>query len=264
MEDKVVTPTLAELISLRDRVAVVTGAGSGIGAAIARRLAEAGASVVVADIDEGAAHRLADALGPRGVPCTVDVTSEHSVAQLVARVGSQFGCLDAWINNAGVYPRDDLLTMPEARWRHVLDVNLSGTFLCSRAAAQLMIDSGRGGAIVNLASLSAYRAPSANMTHYVASKAGVVGLTRSLAVELGPHGIRVVGVAPAFVPTDNAVSLLAEDGIDDPVPSFAARAPLRRVLDPDDVARVVFFAVSGLAAMVSGSTVLVDGGQLSC
>ena len=101
------------------------------------------------------------------------------------------------------------------------------------------------------------------MTHYVTSKAGVVGMTRSLAVELGPHGIRVVGVAPAFVPTDNAVALLAEDGVHDPVPSFAARAPLRRVLDPDDVARVVFFAVSGLAAMVSGSTVLVDGAQLS-
>jgi NAD(P)-dependent dehydrogenase (short-subunit alcohol dehydrogenase family) len=259
-----VKPSLAELASLQDRVAVVTGAGSGIGAAIAHRLAEAGATVVAADIDDGAARRLADALSPRGVAYAVDVTSEHSVAQLVAMVRSRFGHLDAWVNNVGVYPRDDLLTMPLARWRHVLDVNLTGSFLCSRAAAQLMIDSGRGGAIVNLASLSAYRAPSANMTHYVASKAGVVGLTRSLAVELGPHGIRVVGVAPAFVPTDNAVALLAQDGVHDPVPSFAARAPLRRVLDPDDVARVVFFAVSGLAAMVSGSTVLVDGGQLSC
>jgi NAD(P)-dependent dehydrogenase (short-subunit alcohol dehydrogenase family) len=259
-----VQPTLAELISLRDRVAVVTGAGGGIGAAIAQRLDEAGAAVVVADLDEAAAHRAAAGLGPRAVPCVADVTSEDSVAELAATVASRFGRLDAWVNNAGVYPRDDLLTMPEARWRHVLDINLHGTFLCSRAAARLMIDSGRGGVIVNLASLSAYRAPSANMTHYVTSKAGVVGMTRSLAVELGPHGIRVVGVAPAFVPTDNAVALLAQEGVQDPVPSFAGRAPLRRVLDPDDVARVVFFAVSGLAAMVSGSTVLVDGAQLSC
>ena len=256
-------PTLAELTSLQDRVAVVTGAGGGIGAAIAQRLAEAGASVVTADIDGSAARRVADGLGPRAVPGTVDVTSEDSVARLVATVAGQFGRLDAWINNAGVYPRDDLLTMPEARWRHVLDINLHGTFLCSRAAARLMIESGRGGVIVNLASLSAYRAPSANMTHYVTSKAGVVGMTRSLAVELGPHGIRVVGVAPAFVPTDMAVALLAKDGVHDPVPSFAGRAPLGRVLDPDDVARVVFFAASGLAAMVSGSTVLVDGAQLS-
>jgi NAD(P)-dependent dehydrogenase (short-subunit alcohol dehydrogenase family) len=259
-----VTPTLAELTSLRDRVAVVTGAGAGIGAAIARRLAEAGASVVVADIDERAANRAADALGPPAMPCAADVTSEASVARLAAAVAGQFGRLDAWVNNAGVYPRDDLLTMSETQWRHVLDVNLTGAFLCSQAAARVMIDSGREGVIVNLASLSAYRAPSANMTHYVTSKAGVVGLTRSLAVELGPHGIRVVGVAPAFVPTGNAVALLAEDGVPDPVTSFAGRAPLGRVLDPDDVARVVFFAVSGLAAMVSGSTVLVDGGQLSC
>jgi NAD(P)-dependent dehydrogenase (short-subunit alcohol dehydrogenase family) len=258
-----VQPTLAELTSLRDRVAVVTGAGGGIGTAIAQRLAEAGAAVVAADIDDAAARQVADALGPPALPCAVDVTSEESVDQLVATVASRFGRLDAWVNNAGVYPRDDLLTMPEARWRHVLDINLHGTFLCSRAAARAMIESGRGGVIVNLASLSAYRAPSANMTHYVTSKAGVVGMTRSLAVELGPHGIRVVGVAPAFVPTDNAVALLAEDGVHDPVPTFAARAPLRRVLDPDDVARVVFFAVSGLAAMVSGSTVLVDGAQLS-
>jgi NAD(P)-dependent dehydrogenase (short-subunit alcohol dehydrogenase family) len=241
----------------------VTGGGAGVGSAIVGRLVEAGASVVIADIDGVAAARVADDLGPRAVPCAVDVTSEESVAHLVDVVGERFGRLDFWVNNAGVYPRDDLLTMSEARWRHVVDVNLSGTFHGSRAAARRMVAGGDGGVIVNIASLSAYRAPSANMTHYVASKAGVVGLTRSLAVELGPHGIRVVGVAPAFVPTENAVALLEQDGIHDPVPTYAARMPLRRVLDPDDVARVVFFAVSGLAAMVSGSTLLVDGGQLS-
>ena len=255
--------TLAELTSLDGRVAVVTGSGAGVGTAIASRLAEAGAHVVVADIDEAAARRAAQSIGPRALAHAVDVTSEASIAALLATVSERFGRLDAWVNNAGVYPRDDLLTMGEERWRHVLDVNLSGTFLCSRAAARTMIDGGREGVIVNLASLSAFRAPSANMTHYVASKAGVVGLTHSLAVELGPHGIRVVGVAPAFVPTDNAVALLEQDGVLDPVPTFAARMPLRRVLDPDDVARVVFFAVSGLASMVSGSTLLVDGAQLS-
>jgi NAD(P)-dependent dehydrogenase (short-subunit alcohol dehydrogenase family) len=258
-----VQPTLAELITLTDRVAVVTGAGAGVGTAIARRLAEAGATVVVADIDGEAAQRVADSLGQPAVAHVVDVTSEQSIKALTAEVARRFGRLDAWVNNVGVYPRDDLLTMARDRWRHVLDVNLTGTFLCSRAAARLMIDTGDNGVIVNLASLSAFRAPSANMTHYVASKAGVVGLTHSLAVELGPHGIRVVGVAPAFVPTDNALELLELDGLSDPVPLFAERMPLRRVLDPDDVARVVFFAVSGLASMVSGSTLLVDGGQLS-
>jgi NAD(P)-dependent dehydrogenase (short-subunit alcohol dehydrogenase family) len=247
---------------------VVTGAGAGVGAAIARRLAEAGASVVVADIDGAAAQAVAAALdgsGPAGsaVAHQVDVTSEDSITALLGAVTSRFGRLDAWVNNVGVYPRDDLLTMPRENWQRVLDVNLSGTFLCSRAAARAMIDLGGPGVIVNLASLSAFRAPLANMTHYVASKAGVVGLTHSLAVELGPHGIRVVGAAPAFVPTETAVALLAEDGVHDPVPRYAARMPLRRVLDPDDVARVVYFAVSDLASMVSGSTLLVDGGQLS-
>jgi NAD(P)-dependent dehydrogenase (short-subunit alcohol dehydrogenase family) len=263
-----VQPTLAQLSTLTGRVAVVTGAGAGVGAAIARRLAEAGASVVVADIDGAAAQAVAAALdgsGPAGsaVAHQVDVTSEDSITALLGAVTSRFGRLDAWVNNVGVYPRDDLLTMPRENWQRVLDVNLSGTFLCSRAAARAMIDLGGPGVIVNLASLSAFRAPLANMTHYVASKAGVVGLTHSLAVELGPHGIRVVGVAPAFVPTETAVALLAEDGVHDPVPRYAARMPLRRVLDPDDVARVVYFAVSDLASMVSGSTLLVDGGQLS-
>lgn len=256
-------PLLSELTSLHGRVAVVTGAAAGVGAAVARRLAEAGATVIVADIDLDGAGRVAAALGSAAVAHPVDIAVEDSVTALAAFAAERFGHLDVWVNNAGVYPRDSLLDMPEARWRHVLDVNLTGTFFGSRAAARLMTAQGRGGVIVNLASLSAFRAPSANMTHYVASKAGVVGMTRSLAVELGPQGIRVLGVAPAFVPTDNAIALLEQDGVYDAIETFAARSPLRRTLEPDDLARVVFFAVSDLAGMMTGSTLLVDGGQLS-
>lgn len=255
--------SLEELTSLRNRVGVVTGGAAGVGTAVVRRLVEAGARIVVADLDEAAAARVADDLGDRAVAHTVDIASQESVAELARAVADRFGRLDLWINNAGVYPRDSLLDMPESRWRHVVDVNLSGTFFCSQAAARLMTQYGGGGVIVNIASLSAFRAPAANMTHYVASKAGVVGMTRSLAVELGPFGIRVLGVAPAFVPTPNAVELLERDGMHGAVETFAARTPLRRVLDPDDLARVVYFAVSDLAGMMTGSTLLVDGGQLS-
>jgi NAD(P)-dependent dehydrogenase (short-subunit alcohol dehydrogenase family) len=258
-----VSSSLSELTSLLDRVAVVTGAAVGVGAAVARRLAEAGATVVVADIDMDGAERTASAIGSAAVAHPVDVAVEDSVSALAAFAADRFGHVDIWVNNAGIYPRDSLLEMPEAHWRRVLDVNLTGTFFGSRAAARLMTTQGRGGVIVNLASLSAFRAPSANMTHYVASKAGVVGMTRSLAVELGPQGVRVLGVAPAFVPTENAVALLEQDGVYDAIETFAARSPLRRTVEPDDLARVVFFAVSDLAAMMTGSTLLVDGGQLS-
>jgi NAD(P)-dependent dehydrogenase (short-subunit alcohol dehydrogenase family) len=185
------------------------------------------------------------------------------VDALAEWVTDRYGSLDIWVNNAGIYPRDPLLDMPEERWRRVLDTNLGGAFFGARAAAREMVRGGQGGVVVNIASLSAFRAPSADLTHYVASKAGVVGLTRSLAVELGPRGIRVLGVAPGFVPTENAVGLLEQEGVHDAAASFASRVPLRRALTPDDIARVVFFAASGLAGMMSGSTLVVDGGQLS-
>jgi NAD(P)-dependent dehydrogenase (short-subunit alcohol dehydrogenase family) len=259
----VVEPSLAELTSLHGRWAVVTGAGAGVGAAVVARLVEAGARVVVADLDGDAAARVAGRHGSAAVPAAVDVTDAQAVDALARSVPDRYGSLDIWVNNAGIYPRDPVLDMPEERWRQVLDTNLSGAFFGARAAAREMVSGGHGGVVVNIASLSAFRAPSADLTHYVASKAGVVGLTRSLAVELGPRGIRVLGVAPGFVPTENALGLLEQEGVHDAPTTFAARIPLRRVLAPDDIARAVFFAVSGLAGMMSGSTLVVDGGQLS-
>ena len=255
--------SLQRLMSLDQRVAVVTGGAVGAGAAIASRLAEGGASVVVADLDLNAAERTAAAQGERTSAAAVDIGSAQSVRALAQTVLDRHGRVDIWVNNAGVYPRDPLLTMSPERWQRVIDVNLTGTFLCSQAAGRLMTDGGRGGVIVNVASLSAYRAPSPDMSHYVASKAGVVGLTRSLAVELGPARVRVVAVAPSFIRTDNAVKLLGGNETSTALAEFSNRTPLRRVVEADDVATVVYFAVSDLAAMVTGSVLLVDGGQLA-
>lgn len=258
------TPSLSELTSLADRVAVVTGAAVGVGAAIAARLVEAGASVVLADLDEAGAHDAAVGLhGSRAAGHVADVSVPESVRELAEFTRERFGPPDIWVNNAGIYPRADVLHMRPDQWRRVLDTNLSGAFYGSQAAARTMAPRG-GGVIVNVASASAFRAPSADLSHYVASKAGIVGLTRSLAVELGPSGIRVLAVAPVLVPTRNALNLLGTGDTEAAVAATAARIPLRRVPQPDDIARVVLFAASELASMMSGSTLVVDGGQLAC
>jgi NAD(P)-dependent dehydrogenase (short-subunit alcohol dehydrogenase family) len=260
---------LSELTSLAGQVAVVTGAAHGVGTAIATRLAEAGARVVLADLDTTGAHAAAATLRSAhdgdtiAIGAGVDVSSSTSTAALVALTLEHFGRLDIWVNNAGIYPRAGLLSMTDDQWSKVLDINLNGVFYGSRAAANAMVARPGGGVIVNVSSASAFRAPATDLAHYAASKAGVVGLTRALATELGPHHIRVLSVAPILVTTANALTLLQEHGGADAVAATAARVPLRKVPQADDIARVVFFAVSGLAGMVTGSTLLVDGGQLS-
>jgi NAD(P)-dependent dehydrogenase (short-subunit alcohol dehydrogenase family) len=258
------TPSLSELTSRAGRVAVVTGAAAGVGAAITARLVEAGASVVLADLDEAGARSTAAGVHvTRAAGHTVDVSAPESVQELAEFTRQRFGEPDVWVNNAGIYPRAGVLDVRPDQWRRVLDTNLNGAFYGSQPAARMMASRGSG-VIVNVASASAFRASSADLSHYVASKAGVVGLTRSLAVELGPLGIGVLAVAPVLVPTRNALSLLAEQNVGAAVEATVARIPLRRVPQPDDVARVVLFAASGLASMMSGSTLLVDGGQLAC
>lgn len=257
---------IADLLSLQGRVAVVTGAGRGVGAAIAGRLAEAGATVVIADLDIEMSERAVAELTARGLvatPALVDVRSTPSVAELADSAVRSFGSLDIWVNNAGIYPRHGALEMTDDDWDRVVETNLRGTFAGARASARAMVSGGRGGVIVNIASASAFRAPGLGLSHYVASKAGIVGLTKSLAVELGPSGIRVLAVAPILVPTENAVELLRRDGAPSAVAEAAARVPLRRVPEPDDIARAVLFATSGLARCMTGSTLLVDSGQLA-
>jgi NAD(P)-dependent dehydrogenase (short-subunit alcohol dehydrogenase family) len=256
--------SLADLLTLRDRVAVVTGAARGIGCATAARLLEAGARVVVADVDGPAAEGAAARLGERATAAHVDVADETSVGDLVRFAVETYGRLDIWVSSAGVYPPTPVLELAAEEWDLMLAVNLRGTFIGAREAARAMIAAGEGGVIVNVASTAAYRADAPGVAHYVASKFGVRGLTQSLAVELGPHGIRVLAVAPTVTLTPGLEAQRAPlEAAGFALDELGPRLPLRRVAVPDDVARVVLFCASDLSLLMTGSTLLVDAGELA-
>ncbi|MFN2530904.1 MAG: SDR family NAD(P)-dependent oxidoreductase [Pyrinomonadaceae bacterium] len=181
--------SINELISLEGRKAVVTGAARGIGFAIGQRLAEAGANVLISDLDiagaEAAASKIRIADG-KATSAFVDVTDSKSIVALVHRAVHELGGIDIWVNNAGIFPSKPLLDITDADWDHVLNVNLRGTFVASREAGRQMVSAGNGGIIVNLASLAGFSAYGPGFAHYTPSKHGVIGLTKSLAVELGP------------------------------------------------------------------------------
>ncbi len=256
---------IERLISLTGRTAVVTGGARGIGAAIGRRLAEAGAVVILADLDPVAASERASevAAGTGGsvIGVGVDVTDSSTVAAVADLAVSRFGSLDIWVNNAGIFPvtgpvidaDDDLIDA-------MMRVNLRGTFAGSREAARRM---NAGGSIVNLASTAGFSV-AVGISAYVASKHAVVGLTKNLALELAPMNIRVNAVAPGVILTPGVrdqLAPLAAAGLD--VRSRLANNLLAdRAGVPDDVARVVLFLCSDLAAWVTGVVIPVDAGAL--
>ena len=257
--------SIGELISLEGRVAAVTGGARGIGEAICSRLAEAGAHVAVLDRDGGAADATAESLAAaHDVECigiAVDVVERATVAAAADRIVEQWGGLDVWVNNAGVYPAAMLIDMTDEQWDQVLDVNLKGTFIGAQEAARRMISAGAGGVVVNIASISGMRSSRKLRGHYVASKHGVVGLTKSLAVELGGDGVRVLAVAPGTIMTPG---IEEEAGIDpdwtSAIHDMGRGFPLGRIGTGDDIARVVLFCASDLAMFMTGETVVVDAG----
>jgi NAD(P)-dependent dehydrogenase (short-subunit alcohol dehydrogenase family) len=253
---------LAELVSLDGRVAVVTGAASGIGRACCARLAEAGAAVVVTDADERAAERAAGAIGARSA--ALDVRDSKAVRAVVDRTVAELGRLDVWVNNAGIYPVAPLFELDDECWARVLAVNLGGTFVGGREAGRAMAALGRGGVIVNVASTAAYRADAPGVSHYVASKFGVRGLTQSLARELGPYGVRVLAVAPTVTLTPGLEAQRAPlEGAGFALDELGPDLPLGRVAVPDDVARVVLFCALDLSLLMTGCTLPVDAGELA-
>lgn len=261
------TKTIAELVSLTGRGAVVTGGAQGLGKAIARRLAEAGASVLIgdrnADLACAAAEDLSRLGGGEVISTPMDVTDPHSVAAAAALAGSAFGGLDIWVNNAGIYPNIPLLEMTDETWDQVMDVNLKGVFLGVREAARTMIAAGRGGVVVNVISTAGFRGVAPGVSAYVASKHGARGATRQMALELAPHGIRVLGVAPTFCETEGnmaALAALAERDVGAEIPATLSSL-LGRVGVPDDIGRVVLFCASDMSVFMTGSTLLVDAGE---
>lgn len=239
-------------------VALVTGAGRGLGRAIAEALHASGYKVAVTDIDEGAALSTAHSLSADGDTArayTLDVRSAQQVADVFAAVANEFGIPDALVNNAGVYPNHAILDMPEADWDRVIDINLKGPFLCSQAFGRMRL-APSGGAIVNVASTAAFSAR-VGAAHYSASKAGLVMLTKSLAQEFGPYGIRVNAVAPGLVEvSEEQVSAEYKE-------MFLKMIPRGRIGRPEDVAATVRFLLTDAADYINGECIVVDGGFLT-
>jgi glucose 1-dehydrogenase len=238
-------------------VAIVTGAGSGIGRATAMRLVRDGYRVVVAEIDGTRAASVAAELGDAALPYAVDVSERAAVEALVAVCLERLGGLDVMVANAGVPHGAPFLELDEDTWERVLAVNLKGVFLCGQAAARAMVSAGRPGAIVNIASTYS-EVTEGGASAYSASKGGVRMLTKSMALELGPHGIRVNAVGPGWIRT--GMNPLDDS---DEVAQLEPTIPLQRVGLPDDVADVIAFLASGDARYVSGQTLFVDGGWLT-
>jgi NAD(P)-dependent dehydrogenase (short-subunit alcohol dehydrogenase family) len=260
--------SLADLLSLEGRRAVVTGGAVGIGYAIARRLAEAGASVLIGDLhdtDASVASLRADT-GAHVLGTHLDVGDTQSIVACADLASDELGGLDIWVNNAGIYPSSPVLELTDEGWDAVLDVNLRGSFVGAREAAKRMAAAGHGGVIINIASTAGFQAGGPGVAHYVSSKHAVLGLTKSLAVELGPLGIRALAVAPTLIETPGIEAgreAFEAAGLGDILDTYAERLPLGRVGVADDVARIVLFAVSDLALFMTGSTLLADGGDIA-
>ena len=240
------------------KVALVTGAARGIGRAVARALAQAGADVALGLRDETTGGDLADdicALGRRALPLQMDVTRRPEIAAAVAKAIGTFGRIDILVNNAGIGPPAPAEDVDEEAFDATLAVNLKGTFFVSQEVGRRMIASG-GGRIVNLSSQAGFVAlPTESV--YCMTKAAIAHLTKCLAVEWAPHGINVNAVAPTFIRTPGTAKWLENASFRD---DLLGRIPLGRVGDPVDVAGAVIFLASPAAALVTGTTLLVDGG----
>jgi 3-oxoacyl-[acyl-carrier protein] reductase len=251
-------------MSTDQRVAIVTGAGRGIGAATARRLATDGMAVAVLDLDEAnctdTVKSIADS-GGRAIAVGADVSKTDQVEAAVAKVAAELGPPTVLVNNAGVLRDNLLFKMTDDDWDTVLGVHLRGAFLMTRASQKHMVDQ-HYGRIVNLSSSSALG--NRGQVNYSAAKAGMQGFTKTLAIELGKFGVTANAVAPGFIATDMTAATAARIGMnfDDFQKMAAANTPVQRIGEPDDVAHAISFLVSEGAGFVSGQVIYVAGGPL--
>jgi meso-butanediol dehydrogenase / (S,S)-butanediol dehydrogenase / diacetyl reductase len=243
---------------------LVTGAGSGIGEATARLLAQRGHEVAVTDVNEAAAVRVAGEIG--ALALQLDVTSRDSIRAAIAAAEASLSPLDGWVSNAGVSSMISFLDMPDEEWQRMLAVNESGVFYCGQEFARHLVAAGRPGAIVNVASMAAKQGNVPYLSHYIASKFAVVGLTQAMAYELGPYGIRVNSVCPGWVATSMQERELVWEGElrgitpQEVRQSFVDNTPLGRIETGDDVARTIVFLLGPDAVFVTGEALNINGG----
>jgi len=253
------------MFELKNKVALVTGARRGIGQGIALALARAGARVVVTDVDQKECQAVVEEIeqmGSRGLALQVDVTKKEEIEEAVKETVKKFGRLDILVNNAGICsPIKPLVELTEDEWDRLIDINLKGYFLCAQAVVREMAKQ-KWGRIVNIASVASggqgFGSP--NISHYVASKGGVIGLTESWAVEFAPLGINVNAICPGMIETP-----MIDPFISDPraKESFLARVPKHRLGQPADIGAAAVFLASEEAEYITGATLVVDGGWLA-
>lgn len=245
---------------LKDKVAIVTGAGRGNGRALALGFSREGARLVVADLVAASAHKVSAEItadGGEALPIEVDVSRRESIEAMVDATLARFGQVDVLVNNAGVMNRDPALELSEAEFDRVIAVNLRGPFLCTQAAARHM--QARGGSIINITSSSAVRTPP-NLTAYAASKGGLQALTQALAVDLARYRIRVNAICPAVIRTDLNQDRLAAPGVTE---RETARIPLGRLGASSDLVGPAILLASDESAWMTGTSIAVDGGFLT-
>lgn len=259
-------PSLHELIDLSGKTAIVTGGAMGIGLGIVSRLVEAGAHVLIADINEEAAEKAVSSFGEQASKLSfvrTDVSDEGDVRAAVDAALERFGTLDILVNNAGIFPFASVRDMSTGDFNRVLDINLRGVFLFTKYASEKMIGQGRGGKIINITSIDAIKPSSVGLAAYDASKHGVWGFTKNVALELAPHKIQVNAVAPGGIATPGTgVGQETSSEAEETTKRFLAKIPLGRMGEPDDIGRVVLFLASDLSSYMTGEQVVVDGGVL--
>ncbi|MDE1861069.1 MAG: SDR family oxidoreductase [Candidatus Micrarchaeota archaeon] len=265
-----ITPT-DKLLDLHGKTAIVTGGALGIGYGISYRLAEAGAKVVIANRTAQEGIEAADRLSGKGLDVAAiatDVSVEENVRQLMEETVKKYGSIEILVNNAGIYPSIPLLRMELSDFEAVLAINLKGTFLCTKYASQQMIKQGRGGKIINITSIDALHPSSVGLAHYDASKHGVWGFTKNIALELAPYRIWVNAIAPGGIATPGVQKLqqsmpVAPDAdMKKVLEEFLGKIPMGRLGEADDIGKVALFLASDMSSYMTGTQIVVDGGVL--
>ncbi len=260
-----VKKSLNELFDLTGQTAVVTGGAMGIGFGIALRLSEAGANVVIADLDAVAGEKKVEELslqGRKALFVKTDVSREDDVKKMIAETIKTFGRLDILVNNAGIYPQMRVLDMDVAFWDKIQAVNERSVFLCCKEAAKVMVGQ-KTGSIINIGSIDSLHPSMVGLAAYDTSKHGVWGFTKNFALEVAPLGIRVNVIAPGGIATEGVASTMGgSERMQAAMKQFAARVPLGRMGEPDDIAAAALFLASNAASYMTGSMIVVDGGVL--